>query len=103
MAGALPSDTVKNPTQNINSTSPALSARSYPRIDLQCLSYPSTSINAETCSKEVNPNQTLEDVHNPSQATKQPHDDKPDEDEQEEKNSPENINTNPSSPSDPSV
>ncbi|GKE68311.1 MAK10-like protein, partial [Tanacetum coccineum] len=30
MAGALPSDTVKNPKQNFNSTSPVLSAHSYP-------------------------------------------------------------------------
>ncbi|GKC10745.1 hypothetical protein Tco_1007527 [Tanacetum coccineum] len=30
MAGALPSDTVKNPKLNVNSTAPVLSARSYP-------------------------------------------------------------------------
>ncbi|GJX11388.1 hypothetical protein Tco_0201247 [Tanacetum coccineum] len=30
MAGALPSDTIKNPKLNVNSTSPVLSARSYP-------------------------------------------------------------------------
>ncbi|GJW67407.1 MAK10-like protein [Tanacetum coccineum] len=59
MAGALPSDTVKNPTQNINSTSPALSARSYPTVDPQCSSHPSTIINAvKTCSKEVSHSQT---------------------------------------------
>ncbi|GJV04401.1 zinc finger, CCHC-type containing protein [Tanacetum coccineum] len=44
MAGALPSDTVKNPKQNVHSTSLILSARSYPTIDPQCLSHPSTSI-----------------------------------------------------------
>ncbi|GKD72695.1 hypothetical protein Tco_1330977, partial [Tanacetum coccineum] len=43
IAGALPSDTVKNPKL---STSPVLSARSYPTIDPQCSSHPSNSINA---------------------------------------------------------
>ncbi|GJW43851.1 hypothetical protein Tco_0072650 [Tanacetum coccineum] len=58
MAGALPSDTVKNPTQNINSTSPALSARSYPTVDPQCSSHPFTTINAvKTCSKEASRSQ----------------------------------------------
>ncbi|GKA99626.1 hypothetical protein Tco_0827620 [Tanacetum coccineum] len=33
MAGALPSDTVKNPKLNVNSTSLVLSARSYPTVD----------------------------------------------------------------------
>ncbi|GJU04980.1 MAK10-like protein [Tanacetum coccineum] len=42
-ARALPSDTVKNPKLG---THPVLSARSYPTIDPQCLSHPSTSINA---------------------------------------------------------
>ncbi|GJR23432.1 MAK10-like protein [Tanacetum coccineum] len=43
LAGSLPSDTVKNPNL---STSPVLSARSYPIIDPQCPSHPSTLINA---------------------------------------------------------
>ncbi|GJS63931.1 MAK10-like protein [Tanacetum coccineum] len=43
IAGALPSDTVKNPKP---STTPVLSARSYPTIDSQCSSRPSISINA---------------------------------------------------------
>ncbi|GKC05125.1 hypothetical protein Tco_0996735 [Tanacetum coccineum] len=43
IAGALPSDTIKNPKL---STTPVLSARSYPKIDPQCSSHPSTSINA---------------------------------------------------------
>ncbi|GKA09150.1 MAK10-like protein, partial [Tanacetum coccineum] len=43
IAGTLPSDTVKNPKLG---THPILSARSYPTIDPQCTSYPSTSINA---------------------------------------------------------
>ncbi|GJQ99188.1 MAK10-like protein [Tanacetum coccineum] len=56
IAGALPSDTVKNSKL---STSPVLSARSYPTIDPQCLSYPSTSINAiKAHSKEATISQT---------------------------------------------
>ncbi|GJS36136.1 MAK10-like protein [Tanacetum coccineum] len=52
IAGALPSDTVKNP---ILSASPVLSTRSYPTIDPQCSSHPSTSINAiKAHSREAN-------------------------------------------------
>ncbi|GJR39422.1 hypothetical protein Tco_1215106 [Tanacetum coccineum] len=36
IAGARPSDTVKNPKLNVNSTSPVLFARSYPTVDPQC-------------------------------------------------------------------
>ncbi|GJY69896.1 MAK10-like protein [Tanacetum coccineum] len=43
IAGTLPNDTIKNPKL---STSPVLSARSYPIIDPQCSSHPSNSINA---------------------------------------------------------
>ncbi|GJW21237.1 hypothetical protein Tco_0031859 [Tanacetum coccineum] len=43
IAGTLPSNMVKNPKL---STSPVLSARSYPKIDPQCSSHPSNSINA---------------------------------------------------------
>ncbi|GKD96519.1 hypothetical protein Tco_1380416, partial [Tanacetum coccineum] len=43
IAGTLPSDTVKNPKLGTHSV---LSARSYPTIDPQCSSHPSTSINA---------------------------------------------------------
>ncbi|GJV93122.1 MAK10-like protein [Tanacetum coccineum] len=43
IAGALPSDTVKNPKLN---TYPVSFARSYPTIDPQCSSHPSNSINA---------------------------------------------------------
>ncbi|GKE49338.1 hypothetical protein Tco_1480596 [Tanacetum coccineum] len=43
IAGALPSDTVKNPKL---STTSVLSACSYPTIDPQCSSHPSNSINA---------------------------------------------------------
>ncbi|GKC35216.1 hypothetical protein Tco_1047600, partial [Tanacetum coccineum] len=56
LAGSLSSNTVKNPKLN---TSLVLSARSYPTIDPQYSSHPSTSINAiKTCSKEANISQT---------------------------------------------
>nr|GEZ35640.1 hypothetical protein [Tanacetum cinerariifolium] len=56
IAGALPSDTVKNPKL---STSLVLFARSYLKIDPQCSSHPSTSINAiKAHSKEANISQT---------------------------------------------
>ncbi|GJT72724.1 MAK10-like protein [Tanacetum coccineum] len=59
LAGSLPSNMVKNPKLNINSTTPVLSTRSYPIVDPQCSSYPSTSINAiKTCSTEANISQT---------------------------------------------
>ncbi|GJS43088.1 hypothetical protein Tco_0568131 [Tanacetum coccineum] len=58
ITGALPSDIVKNPKLNVNSTSPVLSARSYLMEDPQCLSHPLNSINAiKTCSKEMNHSQ----------------------------------------------
>ncbi|GKC95711.1 hypothetical protein Tco_1161153, partial [Tanacetum coccineum] len=43
ITGTLPSDTIKNPKLG---THPVSSARSYPIIDPQCSSHPSTSINA---------------------------------------------------------
>nr|GEU47488.1 MAK10-like protein [Tanacetum cinerariifolium] len=53
---SLPSNTVKNLKL---STSLVLFARSYPKIDLQCSSHPSTSINAiKTFSTEANISQT---------------------------------------------
>ncbi|GKD05873.1 MAK10-like protein [Tanacetum coccineum] len=56
IAGALPSDTVKNPKLN---TSPVLSVRSYLTIDPQCSSHPSTSINVvKTCFKKASHSQT---------------------------------------------
>ncbi|GJW14113.1 MAK10-like protein [Tanacetum coccineum] len=46
---------VKNSKLNVNSTSPVLSARSYPTKDSQCSSHPLNSINAiKMCSKETN-------------------------------------------------
>ncbi|GJY19593.1 hypothetical protein Tco_0391084 [Tanacetum coccineum] len=85
MAGALPSDTVKNPKLNVNSTSPVLSARSYLTEDPQCSTQIHGSINTIT-------------IHQSD-----PLNDKPEEEEQEKKDDPENINTNPSPPPDPSV
>ncbi|GJY99265.1 hypothetical protein Tco_0516695 [Tanacetum coccineum] len=55
MTGALPSDTVKNPKLNVNSTSLVSSALSYPTQDPQCSSYIHNLINAITmCSKKIN-------------------------------------------------
>ncbi|GKB44806.1 hypothetical protein Tco_0889748 [Tanacetum coccineum] len=48
MAGALPSDTVKNPKLNVNTTTSVLSARSYPTEDPQCSTHIHGSINAVT-------------------------------------------------------
>ncbi|GKA93914.1 hypothetical protein Tco_0815900 [Tanacetum coccineum] len=73
IVGALPSDTVKN--QKL-STSPVLSARSYPTMDPQCSTHIHGSINTVT----IHPKQQGES-----------HDDKPEENEEEEKDNPENI------------
>ncbi|GJV80249.1 DNA-directed DNA polymerase [Tanacetum coccineum] len=54
MTRALPIDKVKNPKLNVNSTSPVLSARSYPTEDPQCSSHIHNLINAiKTCSKQT--------------------------------------------------
>nr|GEV51868.1 hypothetical protein [Tanacetum cinerariifolium] len=58
MTGALLGDTVKNPRLNVNSTSPVLSARSYPIEYPQCSSRKHSSVNAITmCSKKINKSQ----------------------------------------------
>ncbi|GJZ37991.1 hypothetical protein Tco_0584182 [Tanacetum coccineum] len=85
MAGALPSDTVKNPKLNVNSTSLVLSARFCHIEDPQCSTRIHSLINTIT-------------IHQSN-----PHNNKLEEEEQEEKDDPENINTDPSSPPDPSV
>nr|GEW35679.1 ribonuclease H-like domain-containing protein [Tanacetum cinerariifolium] len=88
MARALPSDTVKNPKLNVNSTSAVLSARSYLIKDPQCSTRVHSSINSNTiCPKQPH----------------EPQNNEPEEEEREEKYNLENINTNPSSPPDPSV
>ncbi|GJW04311.1 CAAX amino terminal protease [Tanacetum coccineum] len=46
LAGALLSDTIKNPILNVNTITSVLSARSYPTEDLQCLTHIHCSINA---------------------------------------------------------
>ncbi|GJU87811.1 MAK10-like protein [Tanacetum coccineum] len=85
IAGALPSDTVKNSKL---STSPVLSARSYPNMDPQCLNHIQGSINAVT-------------IHSKKQSDS--YDEKAKENEEEEKDNPENIHVNPSTPPDLSV
>ncbi|GJX70281.1 zinc finger, CCHC-type containing protein [Tanacetum coccineum] len=71
IAGALPSDTVKNPKLNINTTTLVLSARSYPTEDPQCSTHIHGSINTIT-------------IHPKQQSNS--HDDKPEENGGEEKN-----------------
>nr|GEY71703.1 MAK10-like protein [Tanacetum cinerariifolium] len=88
LAGSLPGDTVKNLKLNINSTTLVLSARSYPTEDPQCSTHIYGSINAIT----IHPKQQSD-----------PHNDEPAESGEEEKDSPENTNTNPSASPDPSV
>ncbi|GKD79367.1 hypothetical protein Tco_1341988 [Tanacetum coccineum] len=85
IARALPSDTVKNLKL---STSPVLSARSYPIMDPQCSTHVHGSINAVT-------------IHSEKQSDS--YDKKEKDNEEEEKDSPENIHVNPSTPPDPSV
>ncbi|GJX90599.1 MAK10-like protein [Tanacetum coccineum] len=88
MSGALPSDTVKNPKLNINSITLVLSARSYPTKDPQCSTHIPGSINTIT-------------IHPKQQSNS--HDDKPEENKEKEKIRQEYINTNSSTPPDPSV
>ncbi|GJX70918.1 hypothetical protein Tco_0308089 [Tanacetum coccineum] len=88
LAGALPNDTVKNPKLSINSTTSFLSAHSYPTKEPQCSTHIHGSINAIT----IHPKQQNDS-----------HDDKPAKSEEEEKDSLENTNTNPSASLDPSI
>ncbi|GJY32857.1 MAK10-like protein [Tanacetum coccineum] len=85
IAGALPSDTIKNPKL---STSPVLSARSYPTIDPQCSTHVHGSINAVTICRGQ---QSV------------PQDGRTEVNKEEEKDKPENIHFNSSTPPDPSV
>ncbi|GJU85939.1 hypothetical protein Tco_1293485 [Tanacetum coccineum] len=85
IAGALPSDTVKNLKLN---TSLVLSARSYPTEDPQCSTQIHSSINAIT-------------IHSKQQID--PRDDRTKENEEEEKDIPENIHFDSSTPPNPSV
>ncbi|GJW57590.1 MAK10-like protein [Tanacetum coccineum] len=88
ITGALPSDTVKNPILNVNSTSLVLSACSCPTEDPQCSTQIHSSINTITICPEC-----------PGKLQNS----KPEEEEQEEKDNSENINTDPSLPPDPSI
>ncbi|GJX77084.1 MAK10-like protein [Tanacetum coccineum] len=81
--GLLPSDMLKNPKL---STSPVLFVRSYPTMDPQCSTH--GSINAVT-------------IHSEKQSDS--YDEKEKVNEEEEKDSPENIHVNPSTPPDPLV
>ncbi|GKE26765.1 hypothetical protein Tco_1442149 [Tanacetum coccineum] len=86
-ARALPSDTVKNPKLNVKSTTSVLSARSYIMEDPQCSSQIHSSINAVTiCPKQPN----------------KPQNDESKGEYREERSNPENIDTTPPSPHDPS-
>ncbi|GKD81514.1 hypothetical protein Tco_1348353 [Tanacetum coccineum] len=80
IARALPSDTVKNPKLNVNSTALVLSACSYPTEDPSCSTHIHGSINTIM-------------IHPKQQSNS--HDDKLEENEEEEKSSRED-NTNPS-------
>nr|GEZ00213.1 hypothetical protein [Tanacetum cinerariifolium] len=83
--GALPCDMVKNPKL---STSPILSTRSYLNMDPQCSNHIHGSINAVTIRPEKQSDS---------------YDDRVKENEEEEKDSLENIYANPSTPPNPSV
>ncbi|GJV15640.1 hypothetical protein Tco_1360963 [Tanacetum coccineum] len=85
IAGALPSDTVKNPKL---STSQFLSAHSHLTMDPQCLTHVHGSINAVI----IYPKQKSDSFVDRTEEIKE-----------EEKASPENINVNPCAPPDPSI
>nr|GEV76714.1 retrovirus-related Pol polyprotein from transposon TNT 1-94 [Tanacetum cinerariifolium] len=85
IARALPSDTVKNPKL---STSLVLSARSYPKMDLQCSTHVHGSINAVT-------------IH--SEKQRDSYDEKAKDNEKKEKDMLKNIHVNHSRLPDPSV
>ncbi|GJW29011.1 hypothetical protein Tco_0045886 [Tanacetum coccineum] len=85
---ALPSNMVKNPKLNVNSTTLVLSARSYLTEDPQCSTRIYCSINAITiCPKQPN----------------KPHDDKSEGEEREEMSNLEYLDVTPPSPPDPSI
>nr|GEV91835.1 retrotransposon Orf1 [Tanacetum cinerariifolium] len=85
IAGALPSDTVRNPKL---STFLVLPAHSYPIMNPQCLNHIYSSINADTIYQEKQSDS---------------YDDREKENEEEEKDMPKKIHANPSTPPDPSV
>nr|GEW78921.1 MAK10-like protein [Tanacetum cinerariifolium] len=85
IAGALPSDMIKNSKL---STSPVLSAHSYPNMDPQCSNHIHGLIDTITIYFEKQSNS---------------YEEKAKENEEEEKDNPKNIHVNPSTPPDPSV
>ncbi|GKB18906.1 hypothetical protein Tco_0852829 [Tanacetum coccineum] len=85
IAGALPSDTVKNPKL---STSQVLLACSYPTIDPQCSTQIHNSINAIT----IHPKQQSDSCN-----------DRTKKNEKEEEDNPENAHSDSSTPPDPSI
>ncbi|GJS71256.1 MAK10-like protein [Tanacetum coccineum] len=68
MAGALPSDTVKNPKLNVNSTTSVFSARSYPTEDPQCSTKIYGSINTIAIHQSNPHNDKPEEDHENSNA-----------------------------------
>ncbi|GKF62821.1 hypothetical protein Tco_0182875 [Tanacetum coccineum] len=76
ITGTLPSDTVKNPKL---STTPILSARSYPTIDPQCSTQIHSSINAITIhpkqpeESQVNEPDVEQEEGNPGNTNSNPH------------------------------
>ncbi|GJT39945.1 hypothetical protein Tco_0939810 [Tanacetum coccineum] len=78
MAGALPSDTVKNPKLNVNPTTSVLFARSYLTEDPQCSTHTHGSINTITIHPEQQSNSR---------------DSKAEEEEQEREGNPEGTDT----------
>nr|GEZ72931.1 hypothetical protein [Tanacetum cinerariifolium] len=88
IAGALLSDTVKNMKLNINPITLVLSTHSYLTVDPKCSTHTHGLINTIT----IHPKQQSDS-----------HDDKPNKNEGEEKNNWEDINTNLTTPPDPSV
>nr|GEW19638.1 hypothetical protein [Tanacetum cinerariifolium] len=101
MTRALPSDMVKHPKLNVNSTSLVLFACSYPTKEPQCSSHVYGSINAITmCSKQKSKshNDQTQDHDTIEEECKTS-----EEEGKEENGDPEDINTSPHTPPNPSI
>ncbi|GJY66644.1 hypothetical protein Tco_0468882 [Tanacetum coccineum] len=113
---ALPSNTVKNPKLNVNSTSPVLSARSYPVEDPQCSARIYNWINAITIypkkpskphddkpgENEIAKTGATDEDHHAMVRVESEHK-KSEEEEREEEGNTENINTDSPSQPDPLI
>ncbi|GJY94275.1 hypothetical protein Tco_0510636 [Tanacetum coccineum] len=113
---ALTSDTVKNPKLNVNSTSPVLSARSYPVEDPQCSARIYNWINAITIypkkpskhhddkpgENEIAKTGATDEDHHAMVRVESEHK-KSEEEEREEEGNTENINTDSPSQPDPLI